>query len=204
MGKPWCGSERDLGQHSCVKWFLVDLVGYICSLFVCICFHSANLVSRQGSALTLPLCNKGFLVLYKTMLSTFNFKGYSSWDSWEFFIEHSIGAKWQQLHCVHRYHIQWQCRGLEIMFKLRWTTKFHYLRFLNLNLNLGQRHTQFHEKTASTLVCFILLVFIWEYFGVCNFVLTWFSFFSCFFLYITHVCFPTYIHVVCIRNFKWY
>lgn len=138
MGKPWCGSERDLGQHSCVKWFLVDLVGYICSIVVCICFHSANLVSRQGSALTLPLCNKGFLVLYKTMICTFNFKRYSSWDSSEFFIEHSIGAKWQQLHCVQHYHIQWLCRGLEIMFKLRksvilwWTTKFHCVRFFNL------------------------------------------------------------------------
>ena len=75
-------------------------------------------MSRQGSALTLPLCNKGFLVLYKTMICTFNFKRYSSWDSSEFVIEHSIGAKWQQLHCVQHYHIQ-LCRGLEIMFKLR-------------------------------------------------------------------------------------
>ena len=148
MGKPWCGSERDLGQHSCVKWFLVDLVGYICSIVVCICFHSANLVSRQGSALTLPLCNKGFLVLYKTMICTFNFKRYSSWDSSEFFIEHSIGAKWQQLHCVQHYRVQWPCRGLEIMFKLRKSVLYGgpqnstLLDFLTWNV--VQRHTQFH------------------------------------------------------------
>ena len=73
-----------------------------------------------------------------------------------------------------------------------------------LTRDVVQSHTQFHEKTASTLVCCIVLVFNWECFGLCNFILTWFSFFSCFFLFITHVCFPTYIHVVCIRNFKWY
>lgn len=39
------------------------MVGYICSIVVCVCFHSANLVSRQGSVLTLPLSNKGFLVV---------------------------------------------------------------------------------------------------------------------------------------------
>lgn len=95
------------------------------------------------------------------------------------------------------------------MFELRKTVLYGgpqnsvVLDFL-ITRNVVQRDTQFLEKTASTLVCCILLVFIWECFGLCNFILTWFSFFSYFFLYFTHVCFPTYIHVVCIRNFKLY